>query len=132
MSQTKWRRSRTRPGLVPRIKVWLEIDGRYAFGFGLSEILQAVDAAGSIKEAASDLGKSYRYIWGRIKKAEKVLRHRLVETQVGGKGSQRSFLTSFARGLVADFLTVRQRMMEAVQQESNRFIWPDSGSRTGL
>jgi molybdate transport repressor ModE-like protein len=40
--------------------------------------------AGSFKQAASDLGKSYRYIWGRIKEAERVLGQQLVETRVGG------------------------------------------------
>src|SRR5260370_49291 len=83
--------------LVPRVKVWLETDGRYAFGFGLAEMLQAVDRAGSIKQAAIHLGKSYRYVWGRIKEAEKVLGQQLVETQVGGQGVQRSSLTPMAR-----------------------------------
>jgi molybdenum-dependent DNA-binding transcriptional regulator ModE len=58
---TPTRRPRRKPSaLVPRVKVWLEFEGRYAFGLGASEILQAVDRAGSIKHAASDLGKSYR------------------------------------------------------------------------
>ena len=56
--------------LSPRVKVWLEVDGQYVFGFGLSEILKAVGQAGSIKAGAESLGKSYRYVWGRIKKAE--------------------------------------------------------------
>jgi molybdate transport system regulatory protein len=103
--------------LVPRVKVWLEARGCYAFGFGMSEILQAVDRAGSIKQAASRLGKSYRYIWGRIKKAEQALGQQLVETQVGGKDSQRSFLTAPARQLVGDFLALRERMIQVVREE---------------
>src|SRR5262245_35427932 len=64
--------------LTPRVKVWLEAGGRYAFGFGISEILQAVGRAGSIKQAAADLGKSYRHVWGRIKAAEAALGRPLV------------------------------------------------------
>src|SRR5262249_59178773 len=79
--------------LVPRLKVWLETGGRYAFGFGLAQILQAVERAGSIKRAARDLGKSYRHVWGRIKEAEGCLGQRLVKTQVGGNDTQRSSLT---------------------------------------
>src|SRR5438309_2220310 len=86
--------------LVPRVKVWLEYRGHYAFGFGICEILKAVDRAGSIKQAAGDLGKSYRYVWGRIKEAEHALGQLLVQTQVGGQGSQRSALTEAARQLV--------------------------------
>src|SRR5262245_37036028 len=101
-------RSRKPAPLVPRVKVWLETGGRYAFGFGLSEILQAVERTRSIKQAARDVGKSYRYIWGRIKKAEAVIGEALVETHVGGKGTQRSFLTPAACRLVTAFVALRQ------------------------
>lgn len=111
--------------LVPRVKVWVECRGRYAFGYGLAEILQAVERAGSFKEAASDLGKSYRYIWGRIKEAEKVLGQQLVETHVGGQGHQRSFLTPAAKQLVASFLSLRGRLAQLLEQEFARhFTWP--------
>ena len=110
--------NRTR--LEPRVKVWLEVDGRYGFGFGIAEILQAVERAGSIKQAASDLGKSYRYVWSRIKEAEKTLGASLVETQVGGHGTQRSFLTASAHQLVADFLAMRRRMMDVMSEEFAR------------
>jgi molybdate transport system regulatory protein len=117
MSPSRTRLSRQQTLLLPRIKIWLEAGGHYAFGFGLAEMLQAVDRAGSIKQAAIRLGKSYRYVWGRIKEAEKVLGQQLVETRVGGRGVQRSSLTPKARRLAADFLAVRRRMQEVVQQE---------------
>jgi molybdate transport system regulatory protein len=111
-------RLRTLPKpLTPRVKVWLEINGSYAFGHGLCEMLQAIDRAGSIKQAAAALGKSYRYVWGRIKDAEKTLARQLVETQVGGKDTQRSRLTGEARRLVADFQVVRLRMIQSVKDE---------------
>ena len=108
-----------------RVKVWLEIDGRYVFGFGLSEILKAVEAAGSIKAAAESLGKSYRYVWGRIKKAERALGEPLVETRVGGKGTDRSSLTELAGRLVGDYDALRGRMLDVVEREfSSRFAAP--------
>src|SRR5262245_56310776 len=113
-------RGRQPKRLVPRVKVWVECEGRYAFGFGLSEILSAVEHKGSIKYAADELGKSYRYVWGRIKEAEKVLGHRLVETQVGGQGLKRSALTPTARHLLASFLTLRGRVMDLLGQEFAR------------
>ena len=100
-----------------RVKVWLEIDGQYVFGFGLSEILKAGEATGAIKAAADSLGKSYRYVWGRIKKAEKRLGEPLVETRVGGKGTSRSRLTGRAHQLVGDYDALRGRMFEIVQEE---------------
>lgn len=112
----------------PRVKVWLEIDGEYVFGYGLSEILKAVQATGSIKAGADLLGKSYRYVWGRIKKAERALGEPLVHARVGGKGTQRSSLTDLASRLVADYDALRRRMFEILEQEfSSRFTPPRVG-----
>ena len=120
--------SKTHRPVIPRVKVWLETDGHYVFGFGLSEILKAVDAAGSIKSAADDLGKSYRYVWGRIKKAEDAIGAPLVKSRVGGAGSSRSTLTELAGRLVADYDALRQRMFEVLDDEfSARFETTEPG-----
>lgn len=84
------------------------------------EILEAVDRAGSIKQAACDLGKSYRYVWGRVKQAEDALGRPLVETHVGGTGTRRSFLTADARRLVAGFLALRRRVIQVAEHEFKR------------
>src|SRR5262249_26327966 len=110
MTDTRPRRAVKPAALQPRIKIWLETGDRYAFGFGICEMLQAVERSGSIKQAAADLCKSYRYVWGRIKEAEAALGRLLVETQVGGKDAQRSRLTPDARRLVATFLKLRHEM----------------------
>jgi molybdate transport repressor ModE-like protein len=101
----------------PRLKVWLELDGEYSFGWGICEILQAVEATGSIKSAAGSLGKSYRYVWGRIKDAERTLGQPLVTTQVGGRGTDRSSLTEFAKQSVGSFVRLRDRLFEFLEQE---------------
>ena len=85
-------------------------------------MLDAVRETGSIKEAARRLGKSYRYIWGRIKQAEESIGESLVETQVGGTGAHRSDLTPRAVELLEAFYALRQRMSEVLDEEfSARF-----------
>jgi molybdate transport system regulatory protein len=98
----------------------LELDGEYTFGWGICEILQAVEATGSIKSAARSLGKSYRYVWGRIKDAERTLGQPLVVAQVGGCGRDRSSLTEFAKQSVDGFLKLRGRLLEILDQEFAR------------
>jgi molybdate transport repressor ModE-like protein len=120
MPQTSVRSRPKQSPLAPRVKVWLELGGRYAFGLGVAEILRAVERAGSIKQAAADLGKSYRYVWGRLKQAEQALGRPLVEARVGGQGSRRSSLTPEARRLAAAFLALRDRMTRAVREEFAR------------
>lgn len=108
--------------LEPRIKVWVELDGAYVFGSGISAILKAVEQEGSIKAAARLLGKSYRYVWSRIKDAEKTLGQPLVETQIGGHGLKRSELTSRAEQLILDFDELRERMRHVIEEEfASRF-----------
>jgi len=114
--------SSKRKPIRPRVKIWLEMEQQYVFGFGISEILKAVEESGSIKAAAESLGKSYRHVWARVKKAEESLGEPLVDTRVGGKGAGRSSLTELACRLVADYDALRQRMFEVVEQEfSSRF-----------
>ena len=109
-------RKSTQP-LLPRVKVWLEIGGEYVFGWGICEILQAVRESGSIKDAAAQLGKSYRYVWGRVKEAESALGEPLVATRVGGVIEQRSDLTPLASQLIEDYAEFRQRMHAVAREE---------------
>jgi molybdate transport system regulatory protein len=119
-AKTARKRVTRSPTFTPRVKVWLETEGRYAFGFGLCEILRAVDRAGSIKQASADLGKSYRHVWGRIKEAERALGRQLVVTQVGGRDLQRSSLTPEARRMASAFLDLRDSLKRAADQEFAR------------
>jgi molybdate transport system regulatory protein len=118
--------------IQPRVKVWLERGGQYVFGFGISQILKAVEAAGSIKGAAERLGKSYRHVWARIKEAEEALGESLVHTRVGGRAASRSSLTEPARRLVTDYDALRRRMFEVLRQEfSSGFERPTNAEPIG-
>jgi molybdate transport system regulatory protein len=106
--------------LHPRIKLWLEKDRGSGFCQGMCAILQAVQSTGSIKHAAVKMGRSYRHIWGRIKAAEKLLGKQLVETHIGGKDAQRSLLTSDAQDIVREFLAMRDRISQVLEEEFTR------------
>ena len=71
--------------LKPNFKLWFETDGKYIFGPGACSILIAVHKEGTLTKGAEKLGMSYRYAWGVIKKIEKKLGTRLIETYKGGK-----------------------------------------------
>lgn len=122
MAKTRAKPASAADSIHPRVKVWLEVGGEYVFGHGLSRILEAIRETGSIKGAARRLGKSYRYIWGRIKQAEESIGESLVETQIGGSGVRRSDLTPRAVELLEAFQALRQRMTEVLEEEfSARF-----------
>lgn len=87
----------------PHVKLWIEAGGESILCRGLSCILQAVEETGSIKEAAAHVGRSYRFVWARIKQAERAFGATLVETHVGGRGTRRSELSPLAQDLLRDF-----------------------------
>lgn len=101
----------------PRIKLWLEAgqpgEERHVFCSGMSQILEAVQASGSIKQAAARVGLSYRHVWSRIKQVEESLGLQLIDAQVGGKDVRRSTLTSAGKSLLEGYLRLRQRILEA-------------------
>ena len=103
--------------ILPRAKVWLEVDGEYVFGLGISNILKGVEQTGSIKEAAQIVGRSYRHVWSRIKAVERSLGILLVETRVGGEQPRRSQLTDAARQLVQEYDRLREKLFQMVDQQ---------------
>ncbi|HLF86602.1 MAG TPA: LysR family transcriptional regulator, partial [Nitrospiria bacterium] len=60
-------------------KVWIEEDGKPVFGEGREDLLELIDAHGSINKAASSLGISYRKACSYIKTMEETLKIPLVE-----------------------------------------------------
>lgn len=67
-------------------KVWMSQNGRVVFGRGRAELLDAIDAAGSISAAARRLGMSYRHAWTILRTSEKRLGRPLVHRSRGGAG----------------------------------------------
>ena len=100
--------------VTPRVKLWLEANGESIFCSGLAAMLAAVDQTHSIKAAATEVGRSYRFVWARIKKAELALGAKLVEAHVGGSGTRRSALTPLAKDLLQDFHELRSEIIHLV------------------
>ncbi len=93
----------------------------YAFGPGeqrgaslgspLFDLLSSVREGGSIQHAAQDLGCSYRFLWGALKKWEGVLDEPLI---VWSRG-QRARLTPFAERLLWAERRARTRMQPHIE-----------------
>ncbi|MCA9075940.1 MAG: LysR family transcriptional regulator [Planctomycetaceae bacterium] len=98
----------------PRVKLWLESQEESVLCSGLCSMLRAVEETGSIKHAAKQVDRSYRFVWARIKEAEEALGQTLVETQVGGSGANRSELTDLARDLLREFDDLRSEVYHLV------------------
>lgn len=118
---TSKRRPRAKPGVIsPHVKLWLEANGENVFCRGMADVLEAVQKTHSIKGAAAEVGRSYRYIWNRIKQTEDALGAKLVAAQVGGRGTERSELTPLAVELLQEFRQMRAEVYRLVDEVSAR------------
>lgn len=111
------RKTQKRLSIRPRVKLWFELDGERAFCPGVCRILKEVERTGSIKDAAAAIGRSYRFVWAKIKQVEGALGRPLVRTRVGGSQDQRSVLTATGRLLMQEFEALRQRLFDLVDGE---------------
>ena len=85
-------------------KVWLEYEGKPLLGAGGAEILKHIQEYESILKAAQKLGMSYRYVWGYVRKMEKILSVPVIETFKGGRaGGGGARLTKVGASLVQKY-----------------------------
>ncbi|MDD3310629.1 LysR family transcriptional regulator [Pseudodesulfovibrio sp.] len=87
---------------ILRLRVWIEQEEETYIGIGSTLLLQYVEKLGSLRQAASSLGMSYRRAWGKLKKAEDRIGKPLVE-KTKGMG-QRFNLTPEGKELMERFL----------------------------
>jgi len=79
--------------LRPHLKVWLEAGGKPVFGDGKLTWLEVIAETGSLRQAAADLGMSYRGLWHRLRVMEERFGARLVTRRTGGPGGGGMTLT---------------------------------------
>jgi molybdate transport repressor ModE-like protein len=107
----------------PAFKVWMETDDGYVFGPGVYSLLKRVNEVGTLKEAATQLGMSYRYAWGLIRKAEEKLGEPLISAHKGGRsGGGGAELTERGRYFLVEFQRLREQMARASEADPEKSI----------
>lgn len=95
-------------------KLWLESEGKPVFGRGRRFLLEAIDAYGSINQAAKEINISYRKAWGYIKAMEERLGIKLVTRQAGGRNGGGAALTEEAREFLRKYEALENGIREIV------------------
>ncbi|OEH85204.1 hypothetical protein BHU72_06250 [Desulfuribacillus stibiiarsenatis] len=102
-------------------KVWLERDNNVVFGDGRQVLLEAIESTGSIRQAASKLGMSYRAAWGKIKATEERLGIDLVSTKAGGSDSG-TFLTENGKEFMRKYEMFKKESNQAVDEIHKKYF----------
>jgi molybdate transport system regulatory protein len=100
----------------PRVKLWLERDGRIVMSDYRLRLLQLVAETGSLADAAQRMDLSYRRAWGKVKELERNLGVPLVHSVPGGAGGGHSEITPEGLDLLRRYAEFHRRAAEAVQQ----------------
>ena len=100
--------------LAPHQKLWLERDGKLVMSDYRLRLLELIAETGSLAQAATALGLSYRRAWGKVKELEANLGLSLVQSEVGGAGGGHTVLSPAAVQLMAAYARFTERMAEAL------------------
>ncbi len=122
--------------MVPKTKIWLELDGKSLLGKGGAELLENIDREGSLTQAAKNLNISYRYAWGYLKKIENRIGRPVVETFKGGtEGGGGMKLTPMGKYLLRKYNRFESFVRHALENselwEACGFSIPDKNRLSG-
>lgn len=102
--------------LAIRSKIWIERGEDVVLSEWRVELLEAIDASGSLSRAAEALDVPYRTAWERVKATEAELGVRLLDSESGGADGGGSRLTPEARDLCRRFRRVSSGIQEVVSR----------------
>lgn len=103
--------------------IWLthrESNGR--LDDGIIRLLEAVQKTGTLREAAINLGVSYRKAWGDLRDAAAFVGFPLIETERGGRDGGVTRLTPDGADLVAAFSQLHDEIQESIHRTTKRFF----------
>ena len=100
------------------------VDGDIRLIGGLNErlfrLLAAIDATGSLSQAARDVGVTYKGAWDIIERANNLSPQVLISTAIGGKQGGGSRLTAAGKTLLTLFLQVQEEHRQFLTQINQR------------
>ena len=92
------------------------VDGdEFILGPGKVTLLRLVDRHGSLRKAAQDMGMSYRWAWGRIRKAEQAIGVPLLVHEESSKSRAKS-LSPEAREIIEWYSDTEKRLLQVMEK----------------
>ena len=96
---------------MARLTIRIDFDDGSGLGPGKVQLLERVEATGSIRKAAAELGMSYRKAWLLLQALKETFGTPLVQTASGGRSGGGTRLTRAGHGVVARY----RRLQQAVE-----------------
>lgn len=97
------------------LRIDLAMDVR--IGPGKIELLEAIEACGSISAARRAMDMSYKQAWDLVDEINHICGRKAVDRHIGGNKGDGSVLTPFGVFLVSSYRTIERIAARAVQQD---------------
>lgn len=102
-------------------RVWLEKNGEKILGHGRVELLERIQASGSIRQAALQMKMSYRQAWDLISHMNAHFDSPVVISHRGGKGGGNAVVTEKGQKVIAQFHQLHQKFLEFLVLHTSQF-----------
>lgn len=99
-------------------KFWVETDGEKVIGPGRVELLERIQATGSIRQAAMQMKMSYKQAWDLIHHMNTKLAKPVVLSQRGGKGGGHAELTREGEEIILEFRSLQEKFQSFLSAEN--------------
>ncbi|HWZ14944.1 MAG TPA: hypothetical protein VNW95_06865 [Mucilaginibacter sp.] len=100
--------------------LWIESNGQHFFGPGPVELLERIEATGSISMAAKEMKMSYKKAWELVNNLNAQMINPVVIPQAGGEKGGGSTITAEAIKLIQYHRQMRERFAAFLEAESAR------------
>lgn len=101
-------------------RLWIEGPADRFLGIGRLELLEHIQATGSISQAAKAMSMSYKKAWDLVASMNAQARQLLVGTQAGGAHGGGATLTPAGAAVVAEFQAMQARFAQFLADETAR------------
>jgi molybdate transport system regulatory protein len=107
---------RVSTGLVPHVKVWLDVDGQVALSDWQIGLLERIDACGSLAEAARQLDIPYQTARYKLREMQSALGGQVLMSYSGGASRGGTQLTERARDAIRRYHRVTDGLEELIAE----------------
>src|SRR5262245_1740278 len=111
-----------------RLTVRIDFEGSESFGPGKAQLLELIDAHGSIRSAAAAMNMSYRHAWLLLQAVEDTFGAPVISTSTGGAKGGGAKLTELGRTLVSRYRLIESQAAKATAGELSELSRATSGS----
>lgn len=101
-----------------QFRIWFFADEEKLLGKGRVELLERIEATGSITNAAKAMNMSYRQAWQMVAEMNERSSKPLVEKKLGGKSGGGAIITEAGKNAISLFHELNNRVKAFILQET--------------